>query len=51
MIAETVTILDVFGESVDLDKGYVKNKSVNINHINQSISQSLTQSLYRGILP
>jgi hypothetical protein len=36
-IADIVTILDVLGESVELAKDYVKNKSVNINHINQSI--------------
>ena len=36
-IADIVTILDVLGETEYLDKDYFKNKSININHINQSI--------------
>ena len=38
--AARVTILDVFGEIEFLDKDYFKNKSISINHINQSINQS-----------
>lgn len=38
------TILDVLGETEYLDKDYFKNKSISINHINQSINRSINQS-------
>ena len=44
-MAAIVTILDVLGETEYLDKDYFKNKSININHINQSINQSTNQQL------
>jgi hypothetical protein len=36
-MAAIVAILDVLRETEYLDKDYFKNKSININHINQSV--------------
>jgi hypothetical protein len=37
--AAIVTILDVLGETEYFDKDYFKNKSININNINQSTNR------------
>jgi hypothetical protein len=47
-IAAIVTILDVLGETEYIDKYYFKNKIININHINQSIINQLTNRLSSG---
>jgi hypothetical protein len=44
--AATVTTLEVFGEREELDKGYVKNKSKRINHINQSTNPSIKITIF-----
>ena len=49
--AATVTILDVFGEIELLDKDYLfKNKSISINHINQSINQPINQPINQQLI-